>query len=31
VHGPEDTDCGQHEGALVDLDGNVIGLGSPMQ
>ncbi len=30
VHGPEDTDWGQHEGALVDLDGNVIRFGSPM-
>jgi uncharacterized glyoxalase superfamily protein PhnB len=31
VHGPEDTEWGQHEGALVDLDGNVIRFGSPMQ
>ena len=31
VHGPEDTDWGQHEGALVDLDGNVIRFGSPIQ
>jgi len=30
VHGPEDTEWGQHEGALVDLDGNVIRFGSPM-
>jgi len=30
VHGPEDTDWGQHEGALVDLDGNVIRFGSPL-
>jgi uncharacterized glyoxalase superfamily protein PhnB len=30
VHGPEDTAWGQHEGALVDLDGNVIRFGSPM-
>ena len=30
VHGPEDTDWGQHAGALVDLDGNVIRFGSPM-
>ena len=29
-HGPEDTEWGQHEGALVDLDGNVIRFGSPM-
>jgi predicted enzyme related to lactoylglutathione lyase len=27
---PEDTDWGQHEGALVDPDGNVIRFGSPM-
>jgi catechol 2,3-dioxygenase-like lactoylglutathione lyase family enzyme len=26
---PEDTDWGQHEGALVDPDGNVIRFGSP--
>lgn len=31
VHGPEDTDWGQHEGALVDLDGNVIRFGSPIR
>ena len=31
VHGPEDTEWGQHEAALVDLDGNVIRFGSPMQ
>jgi len=30
VHGPEDTARGQHEGALVDLDGNVIRFGSPI-
>ena len=30
VHGPEDTEWGQHEGALVDLDGNVIRFGSPL-
>ncbi len=30
VHGPEDTEWRQHEGALVDLDGNVIRFGSPM-
>jgi catechol 2,3-dioxygenase-like lactoylglutathione lyase family enzyme len=29
VHGPEDTDWGQHEGAIVDPDGNVIRFGSP--
>ena len=31
VHSPEDTDWGQHEGAVVDPDGNVIRLGSPVQ
>src|SRR4051812_4459218 len=31
VHGPEDTEWGQHEGALVDLDGNVIRFGSPLR
>jgi catechol 2,3-dioxygenase-like lactoylglutathione lyase family enzyme len=31
VHMPEDTEWGQHEGALVDPDGNVIRFGSPMQ
>jgi uncharacterized glyoxalase superfamily protein PhnB len=30
VHGPEDTPWGQHEGALVDIDGNIIRFGSPM-
>jgi catechol 2,3-dioxygenase-like lactoylglutathione lyase family enzyme len=30
VHGPQDTEWGRHEGALVDLDGNVIRFGSPM-
>ena len=30
VHGPEDTDWGQHEGAHVDPDGNVLRFGSPM-
>jgi catechol 2,3-dioxygenase-like lactoylglutathione lyase family enzyme len=29
VHPPEDTPWGQHEGALVDPDGNVIRFGSP--
>jgi catechol 2,3-dioxygenase-like lactoylglutathione lyase family enzyme len=31
VHLPEDTEWGQHEGAVVDPDGNVIRFGSPMQ
>jgi uncharacterized glyoxalase superfamily protein PhnB len=30
VHPPEDTDWGQHEGAVVDPAGNVIRFGSPM-
>jgi catechol 2,3-dioxygenase-like lactoylglutathione lyase family enzyme len=30
VHTPEDTEWGQHEGAVVDPDGNVIRFGSPM-
>jgi predicted enzyme related to lactoylglutathione lyase len=30
VHMPEDTEWGQHEGALVDLDGNVLRFGSPV-
>ncbi|HLX89535.1 MAG TPA: VOC family protein [Acidimicrobiales bacterium] len=30
VHGPEDTEWGQHEAAAVDSDGNVIRFGSPM-
>jgi catechol 2,3-dioxygenase-like lactoylglutathione lyase family enzyme len=30
VRGPEDTEWGQHEGAVVDPDGNVIRFGSPM-
>jgi uncharacterized glyoxalase superfamily protein PhnB len=29
IHGPQDTEWGQHEGALVDPDGNVIRFGSP--
>lgn len=29
VHGPQDTEWGQHEGAVVDPDGNVIRFGSP--
>jgi uncharacterized glyoxalase superfamily protein PhnB len=31
VHSPEDTEWGQHEGAVVDPDGNVIRFGSPMR
>ena len=31
VHQPEDTEWGQHEGAVVDPDGNVIRFGSPME
>jgi uncharacterized glyoxalase superfamily protein PhnB len=31
VHGPQDTEWGQHEGALVDPDGNVIRFGSPIR
>jgi len=30
VRMPEDTEWGQHEGALVDPDGNVLRFGSPM-
>jgi uncharacterized glyoxalase superfamily protein PhnB len=30
LHSPEDTEWGQHEGAVVDPDGNVIRFGSPM-
>jgi hypothetical protein len=30
VHMPEDTEWGQHEGAVVDPDGNVLRFGSPM-
>lgn len=30
VHWPQDTEWGQHEGAVVDPDGNVIRFGSPM-
>ena len=30
VHRPVDTEWGQHEGAVVDPDGNVIRFGSPM-
>lgn len=31
VHHPEDTEWGQHEGAVVDPDGNVIRFGSPVE
>ena len=31
VHSPEDTEWGQHEGAVVDPDGNVIRFGSPIR
>jgi hypothetical protein len=31
VHPPQDTEWGQHEGAVVDPDGNVIRFGSPVQ
>ena len=30
VHSPQDTEWGQHEGAAVDPDGNVIRFGSPV-
>jgi catechol 2,3-dioxygenase-like lactoylglutathione lyase family enzyme len=30
VHSPVDTEWGQHEGAVVDPDGNVVRFGSPM-
>jgi len=30
VRGPEDTEWGQHEGVVIDPDGNVIRFGSPM-
>lgn len=30
VHSPQDTEWEQHEGAVVDPDGNVIRLGSPI-
>lgn len=30
VHSPQDTEWGQHEGAIVDPDGNIIRFGSPM-
>ena len=31
VHMPEDTEWGQHEGAIEDPDGNVLRFGSPMR
>ena len=31
VYPPEDTEWGQHEGAVVDPDGNVIRFGSPIR
>lgn len=31
VRPPEDTEWGQHEGVLIDPDGNVIRFGSPMR
>lgn len=31
VHQPEDTEWGQHEGAVVDPDGNVIRFGSAIR
>lgn len=31
VHPPEDTEWGQHEGAVVDPDGNVLRFGSPLR
>ena len=30
VHQPQDTQWGQHEGAVIDPDGNVIRFGSPI-
>jgi predicted enzyme related to lactoylglutathione lyase len=30
VHAPQDTEWGQHEGVVVDPDGNVIRFGSPI-
>lgn len=30
VHLPEDTEWGQHEGVVIDPDGNMIRFGSPM-
>jgi uncharacterized glyoxalase superfamily protein PhnB len=31
VHAPEDTEWRQHEGAVVDPDGNVLRFGSPVR
>jgi hypothetical protein len=31
VYAPEDTEWGQHEGAVVDPDGNIIRFGSPIR
>jgi hypothetical protein len=31
VRPPEDTEWGQHEGVLIDLDGNMIRFGSPIR
>jgi predicted enzyme related to lactoylglutathione lyase len=31
VHGPQDTEWGQHEGVLTDPDGNSIRFGSPIE
>jgi uncharacterized glyoxalase superfamily protein PhnB len=30
VRPPEDTEWGQHEGVLIDPDGNIIRFGSPL-
>lgn len=30
IRTPEDTDWGQHEGVVIDPDGNIIRFGSPM-
>lgn len=30
IHQPQDTEWGQHEGAVVDPDGNMIRFGSPI-
>jgi hypothetical protein len=30
VHMPEDTEWGQHEGAVIDPDGNILRFGSPI-
>jgi hypothetical protein len=31
VHMPEDTEWGQHEGAMVDPDGNILRFGTPIE